>query len=81
MNELVIPVMTLVEQLKSDVAKWNLQRCLNNQTLDYKANLDLCENEIMSIKFFGVCKDSMISVKNVEIEKWYEGVETVPVTI
>ena len=81
MNELVIPVMTLVEQLKWDVAKWNLQRCLNNQTLDYKANLDLCENEIMSIKFFGVCKDSMISVKNVEIEKWYEGVETVPVTI
>ena len=73
--------MTLVEQLKSDVAKWNLQRCLNNQTLDYKANLDLCENEIMSIKFFGVCKDSMIGVKNVEIEKWYEGVETVPVTI
>ena len=34
----------------------------------------------MSIKFFGICKDRMISVENLEIEKWYEGGDTVPVT-
>ena len=73
-------VMTLVEQLKQHVAKRILQRSLNNQILDYKAILDLCENEMMSIKFFGICKESMISVENLEIEKWYEGGDTVPVT-
>ena len=44
-------------------------KTLNNQILDYKAILDLCENEMMSIKFFGICKESMISVENLEIEK------------
>ena len=72
--------MVLVEQLKRHVAKRSLQRSLNNQILDYKAILDLCENEMMSIKFFGICKESMISVENLEIEKWYEGGDTVPVT-
>ena len=71
--------MVLVEQLKRHVAKRSLQRSLNNQILDYKAILDLCENEMMSIKFFGICKESMISVENLEIEKWYEGGDTVPV--
>ena len=52
LNELVLPVMALVEQLKRHVAKGSLQRSLNNQILDYKAILDLCENEIMSAKFF-----------------------------
>ena len=70
----------LVEQLKQHVAKQSLQRSLNNQILDYKAILDLCENEMMSIRFFGICKESMISVENLEIEKWYEGGDTVPVT-
>ena len=55
LNELVLPVMALVEQLKRHVAKRILQRSLNNQILDYKAILDLCENEMMSIKFLGVC--------------------------
>ena len=62
-------VMALVEQLKQHVAKRSFQWFLNNQILDYKAILDLCENEMMSIKFFGVCKESMINVKNLEIEK------------
>ena len=53
---------------------------LNNQILDYQAILDLCENEMMPIKFFGICKESMINVENLEIEKWYEGENTVPVT-
>ena len=47
-------------------AKQSLQRSLNNQIIDYKAMLDFCENEMMSIKFFGICKESMISVKNLE---------------
>ena len=72
--------MVLVEQLKRHVAKRSLQRSLNNQILDYKAILDLCENEMMSIKFFGICKESMISVENLEIEKWYDGGDIVPVT-
>ena len=41
----------------------------SNLRLDYKAILDLCENKIMSIKFFEICKESMISVQNLEIEK------------
>ena len=81
LNELVLPVMTQVEQLKRQyVAKWSLQRSLNNQILDYEAVLDLCENEMMSIKFFGICKESMISVEHLEIEKWYECEDTVLVT-
>ena len=80
LNELVLPVIALVEQLKRHVSRQSRQKSLNNQILDYKAILDLCENEMMSIKFFGVCKESMINVKNLEIEKWYEGGDTVPVT-
>ena len=41
---------------------------------------DLCENEIMLIKFFEICKESMISVENLEIEKRYESGDTGPVT-
>ena len=69
LSELVFPVMALVEQLKRLVAKRSLQRSLNYQILDYKAILDLCENEMMSIKFFGIFKESTISVENLEIEK------------
>ena len=68
-----LPVMALVEQLKRHEAKWSIQRSLINQILDCKAILDLCENETMSIKLFGIWKESMISVKKLEIEKWYEG--------
>ena len=69
LNELGLPVMALVEQLKQHLAKKSLQKSLNYQILDYKVILDLCGNEMMSIKFFGICKESMISVENVEIEK------------
>ena len=75
-----LPVMALVEQLKWHVAKRIVQRSLNNQILDYKAMLDLCENEIMSIKFFEMRKESKISVENLETESWYEGGDTVSVT-
>ena len=49
--ESLLPAMALTEQLKQHVAKRSIQRFLNNQILDYKAILDLCENEMMSIKF------------------------------
>ena len=63
LNKFVLPVMALVEQLKRHIGKRSLQRPLNNKILDYKVALDLCENEMMSIKFFGTCKESMISVE------------------
>ena len=47
-----LPVMPLVEQVKRHVAKQSLQMSLNNQILDYIVKLDLCEDEMMSIKFF-----------------------------
>ena len=68
LNELVLPVMAWVKQLKQHVSKRSLQRSLNNQILDYKAMLDLCENEIMSIKFFEMRKESKISVESLETE-------------
>ena len=80
LNKLVLPVMALVEQIKQHLAKRSLRRFLIYQILDYKTILHLSENEIMSIKFFRICKESMISLENLEIEKWYEGEDTVPVT-
>ena len=76
-----LPVIALVEQLKWHIAKQRLQSSLSNQILDYKAILDLCENEMLSIKFFGICKESIISVQNLQIKKWYEGGDPVPVTM
>ena len=64
-----LSVMALVEQLERYVAKQSFLWSLNNQILSCKAILDLCENELMLIKFFGICKESMISVENLEIEK------------
>ena len=72
-----LPMTALAVQLKPHVAKQSLQRCLNNQILDHKIILDLCKNEM--ITFFGICKENMISVENLEIEKWYEGEDTAPV--
>ena len=57
-NQLVLFVMALVEHLKQHVVKRSLQRSLNNQILDYNVILDLYENEMMSIKSFGICKES-----------------------
>ena len=75
-----IPVIAFVELSKRHVAKRSLQTSFNNQILDYKAMLDLCENEMIST-LFGICKETMISVENLEIEKWYEGGDTVSVTL
>ena len=56
------------------------KRSFYNQILHYKIILDLCENEMISITFFGICEESMIGSENLEIEKWYEGEDIVPVT-
>ena len=69
LNELVLSVMALVEQLKRHVAKQGLPRSLNNQILDYRAILDLSENEMMSIRSFLIFKESLVSIENLEIEK------------
>ena len=60
--------------------KCSQAKSLNYQILDYKAIIDLFENEMMSLNFFGICKESMISVQNLEIEKCYQGGGTVPAT-
>ena len=60
--------------------KCSQAKSLNYQILDYKAIIDLCENEMMPLKIFRICKESMISVQNLEIEKCYQGGGTVPVT-
>ena len=36
---------------------------------------------MMSIKFCGICKESMISVENLDNEKWYECGDTVTVPL
>ena len=57
LNKSVLHVMALVEQFKRHVAKRSLQMYFNNQILDSKATLDLCENEMMSkIKLFGIVR-------------------------
>ena len=69
LNELVPSVVILLEQLKRYVVKRSFQMSLNNQILDYKAILDLCKNEMMSLKLFGICNESMISVESLETER------------
>ena len=73
-------MIAMVEQLERHVAKSSLQISLNIQILNHKAILELCQNEMMSIKIFGNCKESMFRVENFEIGKWYEGEDTAPVT-
>ena len=48
--------------VKRHVAEWNSETSLDHQILDYKLMLDLCENEVISITFFEICNESMISV-------------------
>ena len=72
--------MALVEQLKRHVAERSFQRSLNNETLDYKSIQIYMRMKWCRLSFFGSSKESMIRVENFEIEKWYDGGDTVPVT-
>ena len=45
--------------VKCYAAKRRLQRPMNNQILDYHVMLNVCEEEISKIKFFGISKETM----------------------
>ena len=65
--------------VKRHAAKRSLQRPLNNQILDYKAMLDVCQEEMPSIKFFGIPKEDMVVIR-AELEIRYMDGDTVPGT-
>ena len=65
--------------VKRHAAKRSLQRPKNNQILDYKAVLEVCEAEMQSIVFFGIAKEEMIDVRE-KINKRVEDGRTVPGT-
>ena len=48
--------------VKHHAAKRILQRPMNNQILHYQAMLNLCEEEMSKIKFFGISKETMDEV-------------------
>ena len=56
--------------MKCHAAKQSLQRPLNNQILDYRAVLKVCQEEMKSIIFFGIHKD-MVKVRE-KMEKRFE---------
>ena len=65
--------------VKCHAAKRSLQRPLNNQILDYRAVLEVCQEEMKSIIFFGIDKEDMVEVRE-KMEKRFEGGKTVPGT-
>ena len=65
--------------MKRHAAKRSLQRPLNNQILDYRAVLEVCQEEMKSIIFFGIDKEDMVEVRE-KMEKRFEDGKTVPGT-
>ena len=65
--------------VKRHASKQSLQRPLNNQILDYKAMLAVCQEEMKSIKFSAIDKDGMHEERT-NMEKQYEDGVTVPGT-
>ena len=53
------------------VLRWSLQRPLNNQVLDYCAVLEVWQEEMKSIIFFGIDKEEMFEVRE-KMEKRFE---------
>ena len=45
--------------VKCHAAKRSLQRTMNNQILDYRDMLNVCEEEMSKIKLFGISKETM----------------------
>ena len=64
--------------VKRHAAKRSLQRPLDNQILDYEAMFEVCE-EMSSIKFFGISKETMTGVRKSLEERFSRG-NTVPGT-
>ena len=65
--------------VKRHVAKRSLQRPINDQILDYKSMLELCEKEMTSINFFEIVKEEMVKVRS-DLEVRYRNGDTVPGT-
>ena len=59
-------------------AKRSLQRPLNNLILDYRVVLEVCQEEMKSVIFFGINKD-LVEVRE-KMEKRFEDGEMVPST-
>ena len=49
--------------VKRHGAKQSLQRPLNNQILDYRAVLEVCQEEMKLIIFFGIDKENLVVVR------------------
>ena len=58
--------------VKNHAAKQSLQRPINNQILDYRAVLEVCQEEMKSIIFFGIDKEDMTEVREdgEEVRRW-----------
>ena len=56
-----------------------LQRPIDNQILDYQPMLNVCEEEMSKIKFFGYSKETMDEVRKSLEERFSRG-NTVPGT-
>ena len=65
--------------VKPHAAKRSLQRPLNNQILDYRVVLEVCQEEMKSIIFFGTDKEDLVKVRE-KMEKRFEDDKTVPST-
>jgi len=65
--------------VKRHTAKRSLQRPLNNQIITYLQMLELCEEEMPSIKFFGISKEDMTAVRSFLQKRFAEG-KTIPGT-
>ena len=73
------PMTGIVGSLKCYAAKRSLQRPMSNQILDYQAMLNVCEEEMSKIKFFGIRKEAMGEVYKPLEERFSRG-NTVPGT-
>ena len=58
--------------MKRRAAKRSLQRPLNSQILDYRAVLEICQEEMKSIIFFGIDKEDIVEVREdgEEVRRW-----------
>ena len=65
--------------VKHHAAKRSLQRPMNNQILDYQAMLNVCEEEMSKIKFFGISKETIDEVHK-SLEEQFSRGNTVPGT-
>ena len=65
--------------MKRHAANGSLQRPLNNQILDYRTVLEVCQEEMKAIIFFGTDKEDMVKLRE-KMEKRFADGKTVPGT-